>query len=89
MNWNPPMEDPGEWREPAARTLGPLEAYKAWCLAHRADDTAHDNLAAWVKQLCLPRYVRVQWADHVARAMFGERAPELLAALEIAGCFGP
>lgn len=84
--WNPPVEDPEEWREPI-RAPNPVQHYTDWCAAHRMDATAHDNLAAFLRQLVLPRWVRVHMADQIARAMFADRATALMDALEFAGCF--
>lgn len=68
-------------------STNPAELYRGWCAAHGFAPEAHDSLAAWLRTLVLPRHQRVHAADHVCRQLFPDRAPQLLLALECAGCF--
>lgn len=68
--------------------IGTLTAYRSWCTAHGMPPDAHDSLAAWLRELVLPRHQLVAAAESVARQLFGARAPALLEALEAAGVLG-
>lgn len=70
-----------------APSPNPAELYRGWCAAHGSAPEAHDSLAAWARTLVLPRQQRVLTVDYVCRQLFPTRAPELLLALECAGCF--